>query len=86
MAVFYDILAEIARQESLYKNSEMIGLIAPAMEYIDHHFCDETIDCAFFAKICGISHAYLSKLFNTSLGMPPKKYMAMKKSDTLVIY
>lgn len=79
MSVFYDILAEITKQENLNKNSKAMNLIAPAMEYIDNHFCDEYIDCDFLAKLCGISHTYMSKLFNTSLGLSPKKYIIMKR-------
>ena len=56
-------------------------MILPAINYIGEHFTDLNIDCEFLAKLCGISHTYMSKLFNKHFGISPNKYIIKKKLE-----
>ncbi len=81
MALLYDIFAEISKSESTYLPSNLYKQILPAVEYIDHHFTDPDINCDELARLCNISHTYMSKLFNKRFGVSPKKYISLKKLE-----
>lgn len=81
LSILYNILSKIQQGESQYITSKSYRMILPAINYIDEHFTDLNIDCEFLAKLCGISHTYMSKLFNKHFGISPNKYIIKKKLE-----
>lgn len=81
MSILYDIFAEISKAESNYLSSNLYKQIIPAIEYIDHNFTKQDINCEHLAKLCNISHTYMTKLFNSKFGVSPKKYILLKKLE-----
>ena len=75
IAVLYDILAETSVIESNYLSQNLYKQISPAVEYIDNHFTEQDINCDQLAMLCGISHTYMTKLFNRRFGLSPKRYI-----------
>jgi len=79
MAVLYEILYKILKEESEYLSSKTHNIIAPAIAYIDNNFTSENIDCNYLANLCDISYTYFSKIFAKQFGVTPNKYIVMKK-------
>ncbi len=79
MSVLYDIFFEISKAEARYLPSETYRRILPAIEYIDEHFVDREMDCDELAKLCGISHTYMTQLFHGHFGMSANQYILSKK-------
>lgn len=79
MAILYEILSVMAESEAHYLPLQVYAQIRPAIEYIDQHFAQGSIDCAALAQMCGISQTYLTRLFRKRFSMPPNQYILTKK-------
>jgi len=79
LAVLYEIFAVIAEEETRYLPSKTYKLIQPAIGYIDEHFTEQVISNLHLADLCGISQAYMTKLFKTQFGASPNQYIITKK-------
>ena len=79
MSILYEIFAEISKAEVRYLPSETYRRIRPAIEYIDAHFTDQEINCDELARLCGISHTYMTQLFHGRFGMSANQYILSKK-------
>lgn len=77
MSLLYKIFAQIQKQNYIPKNQ--YDTIKPAIEYIQENFLEGKIPVAFLADRCGISEAYLKKLFIKKFGVPPVKYIIQLK-------
>lgn len=71
-ALFYEML-RVAETEYVYK--EKTAVLAPAVEYIHEHFFDGEVSVEALAARCGISTAYLRRLFVGKFGVPPVRYI-----------
>jgi len=70
------ILAAIrAEAHSAYLPHNKAAAIRPAIEYIEEHYTQETIQIADLAKMCGISDVHFRNLFQRIYGNSPCKYI-----------
>ena len=79
LSLLYEILAVILSAEAEYISSKEYNKIYPAIDYIDHNFTKQNIDCEYLATLCNLSHTYMSKLFKKHFGVSPVKYIISKK-------
>ena len=66
-------------QKKNYIPQNQYDLIKPAIEYVEENFLVNKISIPFLADRCGISEAYLKKLFIKKFGMSPIKYIIRLK-------
>lgn len=72
----YQILAMLQQEYRLrYMAQSTAALIAPAAEYIHHHYSKEAITIPQLAALCGISEDYFRKIFRNVYGVSPRKYI-----------
>lgn len=79
VSVLYNIFSELNKLSSEYRNSRQYKMIEPAIEYLDSHFCDLSIDYMGCANLCRISYTYFVKLFKVHFKMTPNEYITYKK-------
>ena len=77
ISLLYKILAEMQKQNYIPPNQ--YDTIKPAIEYIMENFLKSKISIPLLAEKCGISEAYLKKLFVKKFGMSPIKYIIQLK-------
>ena len=77
ISLLYKILAEMQKQNYIPLNQ--YDTIKPAIEYIRENFLKSKISVPLLAEKCGISEAYLKKLFVKKFGMSPIKYIIQLK-------
>ena len=77
MSLLYKIFAELQNKNYIPQNQ--YNLIKPAIEYVGKNFLGNKISVPYLAKKCGISEAYLKKLFIKRFGVPPVKYIIQLK-------
>ena len=77
MRAIYDSIYQLckAQKEQTYMPSDRLGMIAPAVEELEHNFTSKELTVAHLAKLCGVSEVYLRKIFEKKLGVSPKEYM-----------
>lgn len=71
-AALYLVVSEMSRQ---YIPNGRNSLIFPAVEYIHNNYIAENIEIRFLAELCGISVAYLRRLFVSEFGVSPLNYI-----------
>ena len=72
----YEIILLAAReQQKKYTSQATNMLIDPALERIRSDFTRNDITVAELAALCGISEAYLRRIFLNKYGVAPKEYM-----------
>ena len=71
LAVFYDILSEVAGDIEKSRNVAVL----PAVKYIDEHFGDADLNNGDLADCCRISEVYFRRLFKEIYGIAPHKYI-----------
>ena len=79
MSLLYEILAKISVSERDYLSSSSYRKIEPAIDYIEGHFREKNIDCDYLAKLSGVSHTYMTKIFKKHFGLSPNAYIIHKK-------
>lgn len=77
ISLLYKIFAEMQKQRYISKNQ--YNLIKPAIEHIEENFLKSKISIPYLAKKCGISEAYLKKLFIKNFNISPVKYIIQLK-------
>lgn len=77
ISLLYKIFAEMQKQNYIPQNQ--YNAIRPAIEHIEENFLGSKISVPYLADKCGISEAYLKKLFIKKFGMPPTKYIIQLK-------
>ena len=70
LSIFYNMLHNIFVENTTCKT------IAPAINYIEKHYSDQTLSNTVLAKQCNISEVYLRKLFRRHLKTTPGQYIA----------
>lgn len=75
-AILYEIIAAM-QDEYLadYVCSATSSMINTALEYIHTHYTDFEISIGALADMCGISEDYFRKIFKSSYGISPVKYI-----------
>ncbi len=69
------ILAAAKEQQKKYSPASTNVLIAPALNMIRSEFTRNDISVSELAKLCGISEAYLRRIFMNKYGVSPKEYI-----------
>lgn len=69
------ILAAVKEQQRQYTSSSANMLISPALELIHSEFTRGDISVSELAALCGISEAYLRRIFLSKYGVSPKEYI-----------
>lgn len=77
ISLLYKIFAELCKES--YLPDADFKKIEPAVTYINENFLSEKLSAEGLAKRCGISYAYLKRLFIRRFGMPPKRYVISLK-------
>ena len=78
----YEILFLLKKEEKrAYSPSLRDRLIAPAVEAITQGFTDNGLSVTELAERCGISEAYLRRLFGERYGVSPKEYAIRLRID-----
>ena len=75
MAVFYEILAEIAKPQGNYLPKDKYKKIEKGIEYLHEHCFDREIDYYAPAALCGISYTYFKRLFAEKFNEAPVRYV-----------
>ena len=73
MSLLYEIFAKM--QTNNYISLNQYDMIKPALKYIEENFLKEKISVSHLADICGISEAYLNRLFVKRFNVSPSKYI-----------
>ena len=77
ISYLYRIFSELQKQNYIPQNQ--YNSIKPAISYIEEGFLNKKIPIPHLASLCGISEAYLKKLFIKKFGVSPMKYMIQLK-------
>ena len=77
ISLLYKILSELQKQN--YMPGNQYSIIRPAIELIQESFLRSKISIPMLAEKCGISEAYLKRLFIKKFGVPPVKYIIQLK-------
>ena len=77
ISVLYKIIAEM--QKTNYIPERKYLHIKPAIDYIHSNFMDKPITTNNLTDLCGISYAYIQKLFIQKFGISPKTYVLQLK-------
>ena len=83
MRAIYDSIYQLCKpqKEQTYMPSDRLGMIAPAVEELEHNFTSKELTVAHLAKLCGMSEVYFRKIFINSFGVSPKEYMIQKRME-----
>ncbi len=82
MSLLYKMISVLTNElEKSSPASSDYEKIAPAVKYINEHFCEGETDFDALAEICKISYSYLRRLFTRCMGMPPAKYVMKRKIE-----
>ncbi len=76
MRVLYKILQKMTQNK---QNDMLYERIRPGIEYLNKHFCDESLDYEKATSLCNMSYSYFRRLFVKCLGLPPAKYVFSRK-------
>lgn len=79
ISILYKIFSEL--QKNNYIPEKQYLHIKPAINYINEHFLDESINIENLAEICDISYSYFKKIFMKKFNVSPKKYIIQLKLD-----
>ena len=80
LSLLYDIFAQMVNHR--YMPVQYKKRIKPAIEEINQHFLERTIEIAKLATLCNMSESYLKKIFTTVYGISPKKYIIALKINS----
>ncbi len=78
MCVLYKILNEMTQDK---QRDVLYEKIRSGVEYLNRHFCDESIDYEKAVSLCNMSYSYFRRLFVKFFGLPPAKYVFNKKIE-----
>ena len=78
----YEIITKIRKeQQRSYIPTQKEKLIAPAVEYITKSFTKNDVSVKNAAELCGISEAYLRRIFTEKYSLSPKEYIIKLRLD-----
>ena len=78
----YELLLHLVRGKNReYVSRDRQKRIEPAMEYMTVHYYDGSITNEFLADLCGISTVYFRKLFESTYGVPPIRWLNSFRMD-----
>ena len=80
VSILYKIIAEMRKTN--YLPDLQFQKIKPAIDYIQNNFLsNETITAEKLTQLCGISYAYIKRLFDLKFKISPKKYIISLKMN-----
>lgn len=72
MSVLYDMLATLATEEGSNGKEQ---LLAPAMRYLEEHYCDPALQNSALAACAHVSEVYFRRLFKEAYRTTPRQYI-----------
>ncbi len=75
MSVFYEIIAALQKQNTMYLPSSQAKKLDLAHEYMIENFKNKEFDYGALCACTGMSYSYFKELFIARYGMPPVKYL-----------
>jgi len=82
MRAVYDIICRLhGEQKKKYVPDAHLKRIAPALERIEADFSENGLSVTALAAECGISEAYLRRIFMDKFGISPKEYIIRLRID-----
>lgn len=69
MSLFYGILHKLSPAE------KDVGILLPAIEYIEKNYSSHDVSNTALAKLCNVSEVYFRKLFLQKMNTTPKQYL-----------
>ena len=78
----YRILGQLRRESAQYfPKQKTMEQIAPALQYINEHYAEESISVAHLARLCGVSEVYLRRMFQRAFAVSPAVYMRNRRIE-----
>lgn len=75
-ALVYELAAMVlSEKNSDYIPSSVCLRLSPAINYINEHYIERDLKIPFLASLCNMSENYFRRLFTSSFGMSPLKYI-----------
>lgn len=72
----YKIIKQIKKESVKYSSKKKdVGLLAPALEYINKNYTTESISVSYLAELCHVSEVYLRRVFQNAFSVSPSVYM-----------
>jgi AraC-like DNA-binding protein len=76
LADLYTVIAQLKAEAASYAPYQKnLSALAPALDYINEHFTEESIKVEQLAALCGVSEPYLRRLFGRTFSVSPAVYM-----------
>ncbi len=81
MAIFYEILSLLERDELSEKNEQVNPVVLAAKSRMELHFKDSQMSIASLADYAGVSESYLRRVFKAEYGITPSAYLKNLRMD-----
>ena len=80
LSIFYNLLSYLANAESSdYSLKKKFEIISPAVDFLKSHIFDASLSAENLHLLCGVSDTYFRKIFISSFGISPQKYIISKR-------
>ncbi len=82
MGLTYELLAELQDERSARVLTDAgQRALDVAVQHLGAHYADESVDYEALARQAGVSYSYLKKLFLRRMGMPPSRYVMLRRME-----
>lgn len=82
MSAIYQIIKQLKMESTVYAPTEKsLSALKPAIDYINKNFTEEIIQIEHLAKLCGVSEAYLRRLFHRAFFVSPAIYVRNQRIE-----
>ncbi len=81
MLSFYRIRKLLSLNASPEGSAARRKTLAPAIAYLEEHFCEDAPSIPALARLCGVSDSYFRKLFLKEFSVPCSVYLRNKRLD-----
>ena len=76
MSYLYGLISQLKKDRFIYSNKRtVLGILEPALIYINENYTTEAITSPKLAALCGVSEAYMRKLFCKVFSVSPAAYV-----------
>lgn len=76
MSYLYGLISHLKKDRFIYSNKRSaLGILKPALSYINENYTTEAITSPKLASLCGVSETYMRKLFCKVFSVSPSTYV-----------